>query len=199
MHIVDVGLSLLAHAHMPLKYWDEAFSTPAYLINRTPSQVINHDTPIHKLSGSSPDYSQLRVFGCACWPNLRPYNTQKLAFRSTHCVFLGYSNLPKGYKCLDIPSGQVYIARDVIFNESVFPFSELDPNAGARLRNDIMLLHPTLISLASSPENVVDTHVNDSHSSVENLDETNLLNGVGEGSEFCLQEPIDAEDPSGYG
>jgi hypothetical protein len=27
MHIVEVGLSLLAQAHMPFKYWDEAFLT----------------------------------------------------------------------------------------------------------------------------------------------------------------------------
>jgi hypothetical protein len=58
-HIVDVGLSLLAHTHMPLKYWDEAFSTAAYLINRTPSHVIDHDTLIHKLCGASPEYAQL--------------------------------------------------------------------------------------------------------------------------------------------
>jgi hypothetical protein len=101
-------------------------------------------------------------------------------------VFLGYGNLHKGYKCLDIPRGQVYISRDVIFDESVFPFLELNPNAGARLRNDIMLLHPMLISPASSLENAVDTHVNDSRTSAENLDETNLLNGVGEGSDFRL-------------
>ena len=39
-HIVEVGLSLLAHASMPLKYWDEAFITATYLINRLPSRVI---------------------------------------------------------------------------------------------------------------------------------------------------------------
>jgi hypothetical protein len=44
---------------MPLKYWDEAFSTAAYLINRTPSHVIDHDTLIHKLCGASPEYAQL--------------------------------------------------------------------------------------------------------------------------------------------
>jgi hypothetical protein len=27
-HIVEVGLSLLAQTHMPLKYWDEAFLAP---------------------------------------------------------------------------------------------------------------------------------------------------------------------------
>ena len=39
-HIVEVGLSLLAHASMPLKFWDEAFITATYLINRLPSKVI---------------------------------------------------------------------------------------------------------------------------------------------------------------
>jgi hypothetical protein len=29
----------------------------------------------------------LCVFGCACWPNLRPYNTRKLAFQSKRCAF----------------------------------------------------------------------------------------------------------------
>jgi len=43
-HIVEVGLTLLAHASMPLKFWDEAFSTAVFLINRLPSKVINHDT-----------------------------------------------------------------------------------------------------------------------------------------------------------
>jgi hypothetical protein len=167
------------------------------LSTEPPSRVINHDTPIHKLFGASPDYSQLCVFGCAYWPNLWLYNTQKIAFRSTHCVFLGYSNLHKGYKCLDIPNGRVYISRDVIFDESVFPFSELNLNVGAQLRNDIMLLHPTLSSPASSPENAIDTHVNDSHISVEKLDETNLLNGAEERSNYCLQELVYAEDPKG--
>lgn len=48
-HIVEVGLSLLAHAHMPLKFWDEAFLAATYLINRIPSKVINYETPLERL------------------------------------------------------------------------------------------------------------------------------------------------------
>ncbi len=40
----------------------------------------------------------------------------------------------------DNSSGQVYISRDVVFDETVFPFSELHANAGARLRSEILLL-----------------------------------------------------------
>ena len=77
-HIVEVGLSLLAQASMPLKFWDEAFLAATYLINRTPSRVIDFSTPLYRLFHDKPNYSFLRVFGCACWPNLRPYNKHKL-------------------------------------------------------------------------------------------------------------------------
>lgn len=130
-HIVEVGLSILAQASMPLKFWDEAFVTAAYLINRTPTKLLDYSTPLEHLFKQSPDYNFLKVFGCACWPNLRPYNTRKLAFRSTRCVFLGYSNMHKGYKCLEGSTGRVYISRDVVFDEHIFPFAELHANAGA--------------------------------------------------------------------
>ena len=132
-HIVDVGLSLLAHASMPLKFWDDAFLPATYLINRTPSKVINFETPLTRLFQEQPNYHSLRVFGCACWLNLRPYNSKKLEFHYKQCVFLGYNNLHKGFKCLDVAVGRVYISRDVIFDETVFPFKALNPNAGTPL------------------------------------------------------------------
>ena len=88
-----------------------------------------------------------------CWPNLRPYNKRKLAFRSARCVFLGYSPRHKGVKCLDVSTGRVYISRDVVFDENVFPFASLNPNAGKRLSQDILLL-PTSSSHG-------DAHAND--------------------------------------
>ena len=129
---------------MPLKFWDEAFITATYLINRLPSKIINNQTPFEHLFHQTPDYSSLRTFGCACWPNLRPYNARKLQFRSKRCVFLGFSNIHKGFKCLDVNEGRVYISRDVVFDEHVFPFVELHLDAGARLRSKILLLPPTL-------------------------------------------------------
>jgi hypothetical protein len=47
---------------------------------------------------------------------------------------------------LEIKSGRVYISRDVIFDETQFPFSKLHPNAGARLRTEISLLPDTLLN-----------------------------------------------------
>jgi hypothetical protein len=135
-----MGLSLLAHASMSLKYWDEAFLAATYLINRLPTKILDFSSPLERLFHEKPHYSGLRTFGCECWPNLRPFNTHKLQFRSKQCVFLGYSSMHKGFKCLDVAAGQVYISRDVVFDESVYPFSKLNPNAGVRLRSKILLL-----------------------------------------------------------
>jgi hypothetical protein len=63
---------------MPLKFWDQAFLAAVHLINTTPSKRIDYDTPFHRLLGATPHYSSLRVFGYACRPNLRPYNSHKL-------------------------------------------------------------------------------------------------------------------------
>ena len=71
---------------------------------------------------SKPNYSQLKVFGCLCFPHLRPYNKHKLDFRSSLCTFLGYSSKHKGYKCLN-QQGRMFISRSVIFAETKFPFA----------------------------------------------------------------------------
>lgn len=44
--------------------------------------------------------------------------------RSQLCVFLGYTHDYKGYNRLHIPSGKIYISRDIIFYETRFPFSD---------------------------------------------------------------------------
>jgi hypothetical protein len=125
---------------MPLKFWDEAYTSVVYLINQTPNKVIGYETPLECLFQTKPNYLALHVFGCSCWSNLRPYNQHKLQFHSKQCAFLGYSNQHKGFKCLNISEGRVYVSRDVILDETVYPFSKLNPNAGARLREELSLI-----------------------------------------------------------
>jgi hypothetical protein len=81
----------------------------------TPIEGADEGAVVHRLFGVHPNYESLRTFGCACWPSLRKYNAHKLVFRSKQCVFLDYSPMHKGYKCLDKSSGRIYISRDVVF------------------------------------------------------------------------------------
>ena len=96
--IVETGLSLLSHSSVPLKHWDDAFLMATYLLNRLPTQPLGSLSPFEQLFGKAPDYSLLRIFGCACYPFLQPFNRHKLDYRSKLSVFLGISNLHRGYK-----------------------------------------------------------------------------------------------------
>lgn len=176
--IVEVGLALLAYASMPLKYWDEAFLAATHIINRIPSRILQYDTPLKRLFNHKPNYSSFRIFGCACWPNLRPYNAHKLQFRSMQCVFLGPSHTHKGYKCLDIATGRIYISRDVVFDENVFPFSKLHSNAGSRLRSEIALLPSHLLSHTSHQGGEHNNHMLDFYNvSSDQTDENADIDG----------------------
>ena len=195
-HIVEVGLALLANASMPLKFWDEAFLTATYIIILLPSKVINFDTPVQRLLKETPNYDSLRTFDCACWPNLRLYNTRKLSFRSTRCVFLGYSSLHKGFKCLEPSTGRVYISRNVVFDESVYPFESLHPNAGARIRNDVLLLPEDLLNPSNEGVGCTDSYATNDHNL---LSESDVQNFSSDGLQQSLVEPQApdvAPDPS---
>ena len=61
------------------------------------------------------------------FPCLRPYTSHKLSYRSTACIFLGYTPYHKGYVCLDPTSSRFYISKNVLFHEASFPFRE-DPS-----------------------------------------------------------------------
>nr|CAC37623.1 copia-like polyprotein [Arabidopsis thaliana] len=123
-HLVELGLSMLYHSHTPLKFWVEAFFTANYLSNLLPSSVLKEISPYETLFQQKVDYTPLRVFGTACYPCLRPLAKNKFDPRSLQCVFLGYHNQYKGYRCLYPPTGKVYISRHVIFDEAQFPFKE---------------------------------------------------------------------------
>lgn len=119
----DIVRPLLMHAHLPPSYWVEALHTATYLHNILPTKRLNFFTPTFALYGRHPTYDHLRVFGCACYPNMSTTMPHKLYLRSTRCVFLGYPSDYRGYRCLDPLTGKVHISRHVDFNETSFPFT----------------------------------------------------------------------------
>lgn len=110
---------------MPSQYWYESFQTAIFLINQMPTPILNHKSPFQTLFHHPPDYKFLRTFGLACWPYLRPFNHHKMDLRSKLYVFMGYSPDCKGYHCLHVQLGHVYVSQDVQFNEAHFPFASV--------------------------------------------------------------------------
>ena len=107
-HILETGLTLLAHSHLSNRYWVDVFLTAVYIINRLPTPILDHMSHFLKLFNKEPDYNNLRVFGCLCYPLLRPQGLHKLEYRSKPCIFIGYSYA--GYRCLDPIINKVYLS-----------------------------------------------------------------------------------------
>lgn len=143
-HIVETGLSLLTHAVIPVENWTYAFATAVYLINRMPTKVLSMDTPFTRLFGTTPNYSKLRIFGCLCYPWLRPYTNNKLDPRSTPCVFLGYSLSQSAYFCFDPLASRLYVSRHVTFVENKFPFTSLSANVPSSVETSESAWVPTV-------------------------------------------------------
>ena len=127
---------------MPLKFWWHSFSTAFYIFNRLPTSVLANLSPFETLFKQKPNYTFMEVFGCFCYPFLRPYNKHKLSYHNK-CVFLGYCSLHKSYKCLN-SSDRLYISRSVKFNEMnfhfIFCFSH-NSNKPASLFHPLLLFH----------------------------------------------------------
>ncbi|KAL0546150.1 hypothetical protein IC582_016056 [Cucumis melo] len=145
---MDMGLTLLSQAILPLSFWDEAFSTSVYLINRLPTPVLNQLSPLEKLFDRQPDYPSLKVFGCQCYPLIRPYQSHKLSYRSKPCTFLGYSSSHKGYKCLS-QDGHLYISRHVIFDENSFLYASFSSHRIPSSTNNVF--NPPVQSILQTP------------------------------------------------
>jgi hypothetical protein len=116
-----MGLTLLAQSALQPPYWVDTFLTYVFLINRLPTLVLKNQTPYFLLHKTTPQYMDLRIFGYACYPLLKPYIDHKLTFHSKQCLFLSYSNCKKGYRCLDLTTNRVYISRHMVFDEHSFP------------------------------------------------------------------------------
>jgi hypothetical protein len=159
-HIVETGLALLAHSHLPLSYWVDAFTTAVYLINRLPTSILQHQSPYVKLLHKNPDYTFLKVFGCACFPFLRPYNSHKMMYRSKKCIFLGYCSNYKGYRCYDPTSKRAIISHHVVFDENTFPAKDWissQPVPSATDSAPLQVSPSTMVSATLNPHPVTPT------------------------------------------
>ncbi|GJW92546.1 ribonuclease H-like domain-containing protein [Tanacetum coccineum] len=99
----------------------------AHLLNILPSTAINNEIPHTRLYKTTPNYADLRVFGCLCYPHV--HTNHKLEPRATPSIFLGYPTNHRGYRCLDLNTDKIILSRHVTFDETVFPYGSMTPDA----------------------------------------------------------------------
>lgn len=112
-------------------------------------------SPYQILFGEPPNYEKLRVFGCLCFPWLRPYNNHKLQDKSQRCIFLGYSTSQSAYFCLEPTTQRIYMSRHVHFVESEFPYRSMKTAPQQEPENTTTVPVPIATPLTAIPQRVM--------------------------------------------
>ncbi|XP_057247552.1 uncharacterized protein LOC104884395 [Beta vulgaris subsp. vulgaris] len=90
----------------------------------TAVQVLNNKTPYEALHKKKPTYHHLKVLGCLAFACNPDHHGDKFHPRGVPCVFMGYPPTQKGYKLLNLVTKLMFISRDVLFHEDIFPFQD---------------------------------------------------------------------------
>ena len=126
--LVETVRSMLADSRLPQRFWAEALSTAAYMINRSPTKALDDKTPFEAWYGKKPNVNHLRVFGCSAYTHVPKDQRKKLDSKAKGCIFLGYATSRKGYRLYDQKTSSIVHSRDVVFNElSSHFFQDLNP------------------------------------------------------------------------
>ncbi|KAL0427096.1 UNVERIFIED_CONTAM: Retrovirus-related Pol polyprotein from transposon RE2 [Sesamum latifolium] len=160
-YILNVGRALRFQANLPLTFWGECILTAAYLINRTPTSLLNGKSPYELLHGKPPPYTHLRIFDCLCFARHAPRDKNKFNPRSRKCIFVGYPHRKKGWRVFYLEACEFFVSRDVVFFETKFPYCEptttlvasIDNSPSVAAYDDPLTYHsPSPLGLSNSLE-----------------------------------------------
>ncbi|KAE9097645.1 hypothetical protein PF010_g15870 [Phytophthora fragariae] len=115
--LVEMARCILYNEGIDKKWWAEAVNTSAWIINRI-SYTVTVKTPYEIVYQKKPQLKNLKVFGALGYGHIPDEKRRKLDTNAFKCRFMGYEDGVKGYRVLNVATGQVKIVRTVKFMET---------------------------------------------------------------------------------
>jgi hypothetical protein len=127
--LLEKARAMVSDARTPPILWTEATATANYVTNRSPTRASSGITPYQRLRGKKLDLSHLRIYGSIAWVHMNDECRTKLEPKSRKCLFVGYYEESKAYKCYDPQAQKILISKDVRFEEGIFPHALVAPSS----------------------------------------------------------------------
>ena len=122
----------LENAGLSSKLWSDALLHAVFLKNCMPHAVFHHKlTPYEWFTGTTPDLSKLRIFGCRVVCRKPGKRTPKLTKHSYSDIFLRYAKTIKNIVYLDVKTNQIKTSTFAHFDEAHFSYD--NKPAGAKI------------------------------------------------------------------
>src|SRR5262249_3184776 len=115
--LMESARSMLHARDLPRSLWGEALTTAAYIRNRCPASVLDGRTPEEAWTGSVPDISNMRVFGCKEYVHVPKEQRGKLDPKAVSCRFVGYCEGSKGWRFYAASGRRLIKSRNAVFLE----------------------------------------------------------------------------------
>ena len=117
--------TMLDESRLPKAFWGEGLGTLVHVWNRCPTDAAKGRTPYQLWTGTKPDVSHLRVWGCTAYVHIQKDKREGLGSDMEKCVFIGYAEGYKGWKFYNPTMKKTIISERADFDERYFPMSNL--------------------------------------------------------------------------
>ena len=117
-HLAEICRSMLHAKNVPGRFWAECMRTAAHIINRLPQPKMEFMSPFEKLWTMKPTVSHFKVFGCVCYVFVPGHLRSKFDKKAIRCIFVGYDEHRKGWRCCDPTTGKCYVSQSIVFDET---------------------------------------------------------------------------------
>ena len=120
-------VAMLNQAKLPVGFWGQAVPYLTHILNVTPSSALSETTSYEVWKGQKPDLTMYQTFGCRAYIHIQKKECGALDPHSSKCIFIGFEDGFKGWKVYNPTTHKVSVSRDIIFDESSFPGTAVNP------------------------------------------------------------------------
>ncbi|KAA1124157.1 hypothetical protein PGTUg99_050211 [Puccinia graminis f. sp. tritici] len=148
----------LIQAHLPKSFWADALRHSTFPFNSFPCNTpMGFKSPSSILQAHEVDLKSVHPFGCLVWYKFQEANRKSLDHKGRASILLSYLPDGNGFCLWDLEKRSVIKSRDVLFEDTTFPY-------GAELKSSpqpVSIEIPWPIPQSPSYESEVKTPVKD--------------------------------------
>jgi hypothetical protein len=117
MTLIKQLKSMLNGVRLGKELWAEAVCTTCYLVNISPSSVLDYKTPQEVWTVKKPSLTHLKVFGCEDYVHVPKENNSNIDKKDEKCIFIRCTDGLKGYNIWNPETKKFVYSRYVVFIE----------------------------------------------------------------------------------